>query len=355
MEARRLTIKILPPDVNESLANFTVVGEKKIRFGLAAIKNVGENAVNEILARRKEARFQNIFDFMERVDQRLINKRIIESLIKAGAFDSLHHNRNQLFSSLEEIIHFYAKRKKRNQPQQAMLFSDLKPVLQEVITLKEVPEFRTRDLLAMEKEMIGLYISDHPVRNALASYTFLNVIPFEQVQMMKEKATVRILGAIVETRRITTKTGKDMYFVTLEDETGTLEAIFFPKIADQLQIILEKENVLCLEGRVDILDSGVNKVIVDKILDLDNLKPKEKPVHIEITQPGDPQLLFLSLKDCLQRFNGQQPVVLHVISSQERWALEMGEQFRVNWNQELEHAILDILKGVQKKRVWLAG
>ena len=355
MEARRLSIKILPPDVNESLANFTVVGEKKIRFGLAAIKNVGENAVNEILTRRKEARFQNIFDFMERVDQRVINKRVVESLIKAGAFDSLHHNRNQLFSSLEEIIHFYAKRKKRNQPQQATLFGDLKPIMQETLTLKEVSEFRTRDLLAMEKEIIGLYISDHPVRNALASYTFLNVIPFEQVQMMKEKAAVRIMGAIVESRRITTKTGKDMYFVTLEDETGTLETIFFPKIAEKLQNILEKENVLCLEGRVDVLDSGVNKVIVEKILDLEKIKQNERPVHIEISNPDDPLSVFYSLKDCLQRHNGTQPVILHMIGNQERWAIEMGEQFRVSWNQELEQALFNILEGVQKKRVWLAG
>ena len=355
MEARRLSIKILPPDVNESLANFTVVGEKKIRFGLAAIKNVGENAVNEILTRRKEARFQSIFDFMERVDQRVINKRVIESLIKAGAFDSLHHNRNQLSSSLEEIIHFYAKRKKRNQPQQATLFGDLKPVMQEALTLKEVPEFRTRDLLSMEKEIIGLYISDHPVRNALASYTFLNVIPFEQVQMMKDKAAVRIMGAIVESRRITTKTGKDMYFVTLEDETGTIETIFFPKIANRLQNILEKENVLCLEGRVDVLDSGVNKVIAEKILDLEKIKQNERSVHIEISSPEDPLSVFYSLKDCLQRHNGTQPVILHVIGNQERWAIEMGEQFRVNWNQELEQALFDILVGVQKKRFWLAG
>ena len=355
MEARRLSIKILPPDVNESLANFTVVGEKKIRFGLAAIKNVGENAVNEILTRRKEARFQNIFDFMERVDQRVINKRVIESLIKAGAFDSLHHNRNQLFSSSEEIIHFYTKRKKRNQPQQATLFGDLKPVMQEVLTLKEVPEFRTRDLLSMEKEIIGLYISDHPVRNALASHTFLNVIPFEQVQMMKDKAAVRIMGAIVESRRITTKTGKDMYFVTLEDETGTIESIFFPKIADRLQNILEKENVLCLEGRVDVLDSGVNKVIAEKILDLDKIKPNEKSVHIEISNPDDPLSVFYSLKDCLQRHIGTQPVILHVIGNQERWAIEMGKQFRVNWNQELEQALFDVLEGIQKKRFWLAG
>jgi DNA polymerase-3 subunit alpha len=227
--------------------------------------------------------------------------------------------------------------------------------MQETLTLKEVSEFRTRDLLAMEKEIIGLYISDHPVRNALASYTFLNVIPFEQVQMMKEKAAVRIMGAIVESRRITTKTGKDMYFVTLEDETGTLETIFFPKIAEKLQNILEKENVLCLEGRVDVLDSGVNKVIVEKILDLEKIKQNERPVHIEISNPDDPLSVFYSLKDCLQRHNGTQPVILHMIGNQERWAIEMGEQFRVSWNQELEQALFNILEGVQKKRVWLAG
>ncbi|NLJ50403.1 MAG: DNA polymerase III subunit alpha [Candidatus Atribacteria bacterium] len=355
MEARRLSIKILPPDVNESLANFTVVGEKKIRFGLAAIKNVGENAVSEILTRRKEARFQNIFDFMERIDQRVINKRVIESLIKAGTFDSLHHNRNQLLSSLEEIIHFYAKRKKKNHPLQATLFGDLKPIIQETISLREVSEFHPRDLLSMEKEMIGLYISDHPVRNVLASYPFLNVIPLEQVQMMKEKVMVRIMGAIVESRKITTKNGKDMYFVTLEDETGTLETIFFPKMVDQLQNILEKENVICLEGRVDILDSGVNKVIVEKIIDLDKMKPNEKPVHIEISNPDDPLSVFYSLKDCLQRYNGTQPVVLHIIGIQERWGIEMGEQYRVNWNRELEQALFDVLEGVQKKRFWLAG
>jgi len=355
IEARRLNIKVLPPDVNESLANFTVVGEKKIRFGLAAIKNVGENAVQEILTRRKEARFQNIFDFLERVDQRVINKRVIESLIKAGAFDTLHHNRNQLLSSLEEIISFYTKRKKRTQPQQVSLFGQIESSTRDTIPLKEVSELRTRELLNMEKEMIGLYISDHPVRNALARFNHLNIIPFEQLQTLKEKVQIRLLGAIVETRKITTKNGKDMYFVTLEDETGTLEVIFFPKIVDQLQKILEKENVLCIEGKVDVLDSGVNKVIAEKIIDLDDLVFAEKPVHIEIPNNRDTLRILYCLKDCFQRNSGKNPVVLHVVSENERWSIELGDAFRVNWNEELEHSIFDILESVEKKRVWLTG
>lgn len=103
------------------------------------------------------------------------------------------------------------------------------------------------------------------------------------------------------------------------------------------------------------MDSGVNKVIVEKILDLEKIKQNERPVHIEISNPDDPLSVFYSLKDCLQRHNGTQPVILHMIGNQERWAIEMGEQFRVSWNQELEQALFNILEGVQKKRVWLAG
>ncbi|MCX6091234.1 MAG: OB-fold nucleic acid binding domain-containing protein [Candidatus Atribacteria bacterium] len=208
----------------------------------------------------------------------------------------------------------------------------------------------------MEKEMIGLYISDHPVRNALSRFKTLNVIPLEQLQLLKEKVTVRLLGAIMETRKITAKNGKDMYFITLEDETGSIETIFFPNKVSELQKIIERENVLCVEGKVDTSGTGVNKVIVNTLIDLnDPALSEQSVVHIEIPRTGETMRLLYCLRDCLHRYGGRHPVVLHLVGENDRWSIELGKSYQVNWNQECENAIMEVMEELEGKRIWLAG
>jgi len=350
-ECKRLGIQILPPDINESLANFTVVGEGKIRFGLAAIKNVGDSAIEEILARRRESRFRNIFDFAERVDLRVINKRVLESLIKAGAFDSLHSNRAQLLASVEEIIASFSRKKKAKISQISLFGGQSTP--EPYPELKEVEELERQELLKMEKEMLGFYVSDHPLREIALRYPHMITVPIGRLGTIKQAVKVKILGVVNAFRKIVTKTGGEMYFVSLEDETGSVEVIFFPNFKDELQPYLTSGKVLGILGRLDLLDSGESKVIAEAILDPEKEnKGSSRVVNIDLRESSDILRSVYCLKDCLRRFPGDLPVVVRFRDSREEWWVELGEAFRILWNPESEVAIKEIIQG--EGEVWLS-
>jgi len=357
VECKRLGIKVLPPDVNESLSNFTVVGERKIRFGLSAVKNVGENAVQDILTRRKEGRYKSVQDFLERVDQRVLNKRVIESLVKSGAFDELHRNRAQLLASLEDLSVFVVRKKKRAGTRQIPLFGEEQEFREGTFIFADIEEYGIREVLDMEKEMLGLYISDHPVRNALARVNHMNFLPIEQFADLKREVRVRLAGAVVHTRKIFTKNGKEMYFLTLEDESGTVEAVVFPNLTEKLLRALEAENVLCMEGRVDATDSGENKLIVENILVLSALREDRRSgvVHVELASSPEAFTMVHSLKDFVLQHKGTTPVVLHLEEKKERWAVELGDSFRIEWNSETEKEIRKLMEGIDEKKIWLVS
>jgi DNA polymerase-3 subunit alpha len=350
-ECKRLGIQILPPDINESLANFTVVGEGKIRFGLAAIKNVGDSAIEEILARRRESRFRNIFDFAERVDLRVINKRVLESLIKAGAFDSLHSSRAQLLASVEEIIASFSRRKKAKVSQISLFGGQSAP--EPYPELKEVEEPERQELLKMEKEMLGFYVSDHPLREIALRYPHMVTVPIGRLGTIKQAVKVKILGVVNAFRKIVTKTGGEMYFVSLEDETGSVEVIFFPNFKDELQPYLTSGKVLGILGRLDLLDSGESKVIAEAILDPEKEnKESSRVVNVDLRESSDILRSVYCLKDCLRRFPGDLPVVVRFRDAREEWWVELGEAFRILWNPESEVAIKEVIRG--EGEVWLS-
>ncbi len=351
-ECKRLGIQILPPDINESLANFTVVGEGKIRFGLAAIKNVGESAVEEILIRRREGKFRNIFDFVERVDSRAINKRVLESLIKAGAFDSIHPHRAQLLVSLEDILATFSKRKK-NKGNQISLFGEDHSLNESYPTLKESEDLPRQELLRMEKEMLGFYVSDHPLREIALRYPNVVAVPIARLRTIKQEVRVKVLGVVSEFRKIITKTGGEMYFVSLEDETGMVEVIFFPTLKEALQPYLVPGNVLGVIGRLDLLDSGESKVIAEVILDPQKADQESaRVVNIDLRGSSDVLRSVYCLKDCLRRFPGEIPVVLRVREDKEEWWVELGESFRISWGRETELALKEIIQS--EGEIWLA-
>lgn len=345
-ECKKLGIQVLLPDINESLANFTVVGKNKIRFGLSAIKNVGSSAVEEILTRRKEGKFSNIFDFVERVDSRVINKRVLESLVEAGAFDELHPNRAQLLASLEDIS--LLSRRKKSKKKQKSLFGE-ENNNGENFSLREAEELPREELLRMEKEMLGLYISDNPLNVGFASS--VATVPLGQISNLKQEVKVRIRGIVNKSKKITTKNGGDMYFVTLEDETGSVEVVFFPKLAQRLEEHLSRKQVIWIIGKVDLQDNGEYKIIAEELIDIEE-KKNLSTVHIEIPEEKDTLKTVYFLKDYLRRFPGSFPVVLHLRGEKESWAVELGESFCIDWNEKVENLIKDSLEGGE---VWLAG
>ncbi|MFZ5901418.1 DNA polymerase III subunit alpha [Desulforudis sp. 1088] len=268
-ECRRLEIDVLPPDVNESRENFTIAGGK-IRFGLAAIKNVGLGAVQAIIeAREKGGPFKSLVDFLERVDGRLINKRAMESLIKAGAFGSLGAYRSQLLAVLDQALEIAHKAQKEKDSGQMSLFGGFdEPGASYEVALPRMTELPRRELLALEKETMGLYISGHPLsqyRHLLRSVSSANC---HEVAEMTAGKQVILGGLLTGLKRITTKKGEPMAFFTLEDLTGRVEVVVFPRVFEQARLLLGPDAAVLVTGTV-AANGDEKKILADSITSLD--------------------------------------------------------------------------------------
>jgi DNA polymerase-3 subunit alpha len=230
-----MSIKILPPDVNISQLYFTPAGAD-IRFGLLAIKNVGENAIRSILeARQKHGRFNSIFDFCEQVDLRVVNKRVIESLIKAGALDSLGHRRSQLFAVVDKAIEGSQKAQRDRDSGQQGLFGmaaaavlcDPKPGYSSH-ELPNTPEWDEALSLSYEKETLGFYITGHPLAKYAADLSRFSASTTESLTELESGAEVSLGGILTLLKPLKTKKGDRMAVIQLEDLTGSVEAVIFP-------------------------------------------------------------------------------------------------------------------------------
>ncbi|MGA2911378.1 MAG: DNA polymerase III subunit alpha [Candidatus Levyibacteriota bacterium] len=265
-ECKRLKIQVLPPDINKSDAEFSIEENTKIRFGLSAIKNVGAAAINNILQNRSDGDFQSFEDFCNRVDLGTINKKTMESLIKAGAMDRFG-KRAQLLIDFPDIVDSSTKKKKEGKLGQASLFGD-------EVDLQAAPKSSTKDFedftsdekLAFEKEFLGLYLTAHPQLDNLMKIKNDITHEIEFLDEEKEQTVVTVGGIIEAIRRIfTKKTGKEMAFVTIANENGiTLECVVFPKIFDIYKSLLVKDNVILVYGKIDTKNEKP-VIIVDKI------------------------------------------------------------------------------------------
>ncbi|MDR7426403.1 MAG: DNA polymerase III subunit alpha [Armatimonadota bacterium] len=275
-EARRMGIRVLPPDVNASEENFSVEGEA-IRFGLSAVKHVGAGAVQEIIRARQEGPFSSLTDLCARVDGRVVNKRVLESLIKAGALDSLGQPRAQLLASLDQALAAAQRvQRLRDSPQQGLFALDGPAV--ESPPLLPVEEFSDRERLAMEKEMLGLYISDHPLAHLQEDLAARVSLPIGQLSEVPDRTTVTVGGIVTALKRTTTRSGSVMAFLTLEDLTGAVEVIVFPKTYEQNAFLLKKDAVLVVRGRADVAEQQV-KVLAESLFPL-----AEAPVAEPLTE-----------------------------------------------------------------------
>jgi len=226
-ECREMKIEILPPDINESFKHFAVVGNR-IRFGLAAIKNVGDSAIDALRAEREAGGpFQSLYDFCQRVDLRKVNRRVTEGLIKCGAFDGSKAFRSQMLTSLEEVLNRSQQIQKKKGEAQISMFG---PAKKEEYVYPEIEEFPEKQLIAFEKETIGFYFSQHP----LAHYreVIKNVTPEDTSTLMERTSgsEIKICGLVNGLKEITTKKGDRMAFLTLEDMKGFVEVILFPEV-----------------------------------------------------------------------------------------------------------------------------
>ena len=264
-ECRSHAIDILPPDINESGKEFTTVGSKII-FGLVAVKNVGEGAIESIIDARKKGKFSSLYDFCERVALQKVNKRVVESLIKCGAFDSTGAGRSQMMQSLEDALDYGQRVQKERSDPQVGLFdvggSELHP------PMPAIDEWDEKQLLAFEKESLGFYITGHPLtryEDLLDKFTDTNSISIKE---KNDGETIRIGGMIRKTKTIKTKKGDLMAFVTIEDLLDSIEVTVFSSVYKKIHDFLIDDNPIVLQGQVQKDEKSV-KILVDSLIPID--------------------------------------------------------------------------------------
>ena len=262
-ECKHMGIDVLPPEINESFHEFAVVlGEdktEKIRFGLDAIKNVGRGAVEEIIKAREEGKFVSISDFISRVSPRVVNRKNWESFIKTGVFDNFGTRSAMLFS-LDNILNTASKIHKNNASSQVDLFSSLlgenTELQMPIITLQEpVEQLTQRELLQWERDLLGLYLSQHPL-SEFEDYLADNTVPLSTIKAEDDGKTATIGGTIAEIKQIMTKNGQNMAFVRLEDVSGEIEVIIFPSLLKDHPAVWQRDQVVKVSGRVSGKDKN---------------------------------------------------------------------------------------------------
>lgn len=303
-------ISVLPPDVNQSFVEFAVVpGEEAIRFGMAAVKNVGAGAVEEIIrAREANGKFTSLENFFSVVNSRVVNRKVLESLIKTGAFDSFG-DRVQLLDNIDSMLAFASKKQKELESGQTDLFgnSTIKSAVDEakISLMPAQSHYEKRDQLQWERELLGLYISEHPLQDfrlILSEKT----VPISNLKSNMHDEKVVVGGNIVSCRVVTTKNGKEMAFARLSDESNEIEVIVFPKVYEQTPSLWQVDNILIIDGRIDSLardgsPSEEVKIVASKIREVTHDQALNYKATGKIKQPPKTTKRSMPAKEVKQK------------------------------------------------------
>ncbi len=336
-------IQVLPPDMNESYSKFTVKGDS-IRFGLAAIKNVGWNVVESIVKSRKEkGKFTSLEDLIDKIDLTAVNKRAIESLIKAGALDGFKVFRSRLLAVFEKVMDGASNERKRNIDGQMSLFGLAEDAIDiPKIVFPNIKEFDKRHILLMEKEMTGLYLSGHPLdeyKQSLKLQTsttietieksyeiFLESINAELDESMiseepiiNDNDTVIVGGILTEVNQKVTRNNTMMAFLKLEDLTGTIEVIVFPKALDRLRDIIKEDTLVKLKGRVSIKEDELPKIICENIEGLEKINGNK--LYIRVKDKGAIREASNVIKNIIGDYLGNTPIYLFDAEKRQNYRL----------------------------------
>ncbi len=327
-ECKRLGIEVLPPNINESFHKFTVA-DGKIRFGLTAVKNVGFSLISAIVKARKDGKFTSFTDFIERVDKTdptAINKRAIESLIKAGAIDGLRANRAQLLAIYEKTIEGIHADRKRNVKGQFSLFETFNDP-NDTENLPDLEEFPQRILLSMEKDYLGIYVSGHPLDPYKKDLELVsNISTYDIISQTEDNANslksvrdgqrIKIAGIISETKNMVTKNNNMMAFINLEDLYGIIECIVFPKTYDKFNHLLLPDQLVVIEGRLSISEAEDAKIICENIYELNKYKKHKVYLKLENDRPDK----YNQVKEILEKYPGETPVYIYIEESKKTFA-----------------------------------
>ncbi|MCM8781227.1 MAG: DNA polymerase III subunit alpha, partial [Candidatus Omnitrophica bacterium] len=312
-EATRMGLKILPPDINESDALFKILYPKSIRFGLLAVKNVGVGAVESIIQARQNGRFSDLEDLCQRIDLRLVNRKVLESLIKCGALDCFGIPRAQMVFSLDRILELASKTQKERATGQLSFFDQhfknngFKAKGLESTQIKEWPQ---PQLLSFEKEMLGFYVSGHPLIRYAHQLKILSPSTTVQLSQYNDNDEVKIVGMIVKVKQTTTRaTQEKMAILKLEDLEGAVEVLVFPATFQRVFRYIQPNTVVLIKGRLN-LKEDTPKIIANDLFPMDEIYKLITAVNINLS--GIRENLFDSLKQLLQSSPGRIPVFLHL-------------------------------------------
>ncbi len=307
-ECREIGIEILPPDINESQADFAVVDEK-IRFGLAAVKNVGLKAVKAIIKEReKRGPFKDIIDFCRRIDKSKVNKKVIEGLIQCGAFDFSGISRARLFNGLDDILRSYNSN--NNNSYQLSIFGDqeINAHIMDASELPEAEEWDEKEKLKREKEAMGFYITGHPLEEYRLEIKRFCSCQIQDLYELKDKSNIKIAGVVggIKTKR--TKKGDKMANIILEDMTGSIEVVVFPDLFNRVFGILKSDDPIMVKGMVESNESSM-KVIAQDITLLEKMKEHDvKATEIYLQEQSINKQLLMDIKHILFKYPGTCPL-----------------------------------------------
>ncbi|HUL31466.1 MAG TPA: DNA polymerase III subunit alpha [Thermodesulfobacteriota bacterium] len=342
-ECREMKIEILPPDINESFKQFTV-GGNQIRFGLTAVKNVGDAAIDIILTEREgNGKYKSLYDFCHRVDSRKVNRRVAESLIKCGAFDFTKAHRSQMLTVLGDILEqSQSAQKKKGEPQLSMLIDPSREPKEDYPDIEEFPE---NQLITFEKETIGFYISRHPLsryQEAIKKYTSSDT---STLPKLPNGAEVKICGLVSGLKEIVTKKGDRMAFLTLEDMKGFVEVILFPEVFKAALPILRRGDPLIIKGTLDLAEEHV-KIKGTEVHLLPELPlSSEKPLHLKIPISSIAPSQLSDLREIIVANRGPSKILLHFVESNHKEiVVALSDRYMVEPSQNFRNTVQTVFK-----------
>lgn len=328
-ECRRMGIRVLPPDINESRFEFSVQGED-IRFGLGAVKNVGKNAIESIVeARETGGRFRNIFEFAERVNSRLVNKKVLESLIQAGAMDSLEGHRAQKFQAIETVVQFAQNLNSRKARRQASLFDQDDEGLP-YPQLPAIAPWSDSHQLTLEKEILGFYVSGHPLDRYREEVQVFTTVSLGELDGVRDGQRVRVAGIITNSRTILDRKNNQMAFLSLEDFQGSTEIIVFSSVLANFREQLAVDAMVLVSGRVSARENEMPKIICEEVVPLANVWEKHcKKLYLTLDHLGVDDPLLNEVKTILIQHPGSCNIYIHLKTHENRKQVIKAKNLRI--------------------------
>ncbi len=340
-ECKELNIKIQKPDINQSEKFFSIENESTIRYGLGAIKNVGDAIIDNILLNRKRlGKFENFINFLENIDLNLCNKRTLESLILAGCFDSFSYPRKGLVEALDDFIDYVRRKQQLNNFQQNELFLDIQAYSSEPKIFQV--EYEESEFLRNEKEILGIYFSGHPLDKYKNIIEAIQIQPIEKLLQFSSSQKIQICGIIQDLEVKNNKNKKEFAKFYLQDWTGIVNCLAFSNVLEQYRDLLVEDNIVLIEGNLDVdEETEQTTVIAEKIFELNKTvleKKLDKTLHITISKEHFQIEQIHNLENLIKKNKGNIQIFFHIVSKKNKekvTVIKAHDSFSISWNEAL--------------------